>query len=963
MHNQRYPKNDNSHPLIMDNNYKLVADMIKKDLFGVLLKAKLICNTEIAVLTLFDNSQNFVQTYFHDVDGNVSIDKVFFDYVFDVNGTLEIPDVSTEPQSQRNSVIFQNFGILYYYEAPLIGYDGKIIGFLSVMDRRPNKLTDSQRTLLSLLCIEVLNLLQEKNQHLQLTSKLEYVKSTLDMTSQVARVGSWEYDLVDDYIDWSEMTKIIHGVPKDYRPSIETAIEFYKDPQHKMKIAQAINCAISTGASWDLELEIDTYQGTRLWVRALGKAAFKKGKCVRLYGTFQDIDKLKRSEAESIRSKKMLEDVLNATTAVAIIATDAEGVITLFNRGAENLLGYKSEEVIGKITPTLFHSSREVRDRAKELEIEFGYPISEFRVFVEIAERYGYEQREWIYIKKDFTQLYVSLAVTAMRDISGRIIGYLGIATDITKIVLQREELEKAKKLADQGSVAKSEFLANMSHEIRTPLNGIIGFTDLMSRTKLDDTQKEYLSIVDQSANLLLSIINDILDFSKIEAGKLELSVEKNDLYEMFAQVASLIDFQWKAKKLDFRVNLSESLPHYVWVDSLRLKQVLMNLLSNAIKFTEKGSVALHVDVLSSDENSTTLRFCVTDSGIGIKPDKQQKIFEAFSQEDASISKRFGGTGLGLSISNQLLKMMDSKLQLESEYGKGSKFYFEITLRSLKGDVYEWKLLESLHIMIVARRDAERANIALMLQMKKVNVSLADNGFEVLQLLTKGERYDAIIIDNDLPIMNGIDTVKKIREKLLYRGVGQPVVLMLSVLETNPALIAESSNIIHCINKPVKVDQLYSTLVAALQLNEGSIKYAEKETLILEGKYKILIIEDNKFSMLLTRTIVQNVLPNAEIIEAVDGFAGFELFKDNRPDLVFMDIQMPEMNGYELTELIRKNEDGRMHTPIIALTASNIKEEKERCISCGMDDFAVKPFVKKTVLELLRKWLINDDNE
>ncbi|HAK28708.1 MAG TPA: hybrid sensor histidine kinase/response regulator, partial [Sphingobacterium sp.] len=508
MHNQRYPKNDNSHPLIMDNNYKLVADMIKKDLFGVLLKAKLICNTEIAVLTLFDNSQNFVQTYFHDVDGNVSIDKVFFDYVFDVNGTLEIPDVSTEPQSQRNSVIFQNFGILYYYEAPLIGYDGKIVGFLSVMDRRPNKLTDSQRTLLSLLCIEVFNLLQEKNRHLQLTSKLEYVKSTLDMTSQVARVGSWEYDLVDDYIDWSEMTKIIHGVPKDYRPSIETAIEFYKVPQHKMKIVQAINCAISTGASWDLELEIDTYQGTRLWVRALGKAAFKKGKCVRLYGTFQDIDKRKRSEAESIRSKKMLEDVLNATTAVAIIATDAEGVITLFNRGAENLLGYKSEEVIGKITPTLFHSSREVRDRAKELEIEFGYPISEFRVFVEIAERYGYEQREWIYIKKDFTQLYVSLAVTAMRDISGQIIGYLGIATDITKIVLQREELEKAKKLADQGSVAKSEFLANMSHEIRTPLNGIIGFTDLMSRTKLDDTQKEYLSIVDQSANLLLSIIN-----------------------------------------------------------------------------------------------------------------------------------------------------------------------------------------------------------------------------------------------------------------------------------------------------------------------------------------------------------------------------------------------------------------------------------------------------------------------
>ncbi|MDR6736691.1 PAS domain-containing hybrid sensor histidine kinase/response regulator [Sphingobacterium sp. 2149] len=956
MHNQKYPKNENTFHFITDQNYRLIADMIKDDFFRVLLKAKLICYAEMAILTLFDNNRNFVGTYFHDAKGNVSVDKVFLDYMFDDGIHSELSDLKNERCLLRNSVVFQEYNIMYYLEIPLKNPDGKTVGFLSVMDSNVRDIDDNQHTVLSLLCLEVLELLYDRNSRFNLSSELAYVKSTIDMTSKVARVGGWEYDLIEHSINWSEMTRTIHGVSMDYNPTVETAIDFYKDPQHRMKIVRAMNDAIFTGTPWDLELEIETYQGQRLWVRVLGNAAFDNGKCVRLYGTFQDVDKRKRSEEDSMQSKKLLEDVLNATTPVGIIATDSEGLITLFNRGAENLLGYRSEEVIGKISPTLFHSSNEIKGRANELEIELGYPVSEFRVFVENAERYGSEQREWIYVKKDLTQLYVSVAVTAIRDISDQIIGYLCIATDITKSVLQREELKKAKKLADQGSEAKSEFLANMSHEIRTPLNGIIGFTDLMSRTKLDVTQKEYLSIIDQSANLLLGVINDILDFSKIEAGKLELLVEKSDLYEMLAQLTSLIDPQLKIKKLDFKLSLSESLPHYIWVDTLRLKQVLMNLLSNALKFTEKGKIELLADVLSSDSNTTTLRFSVTDTGMGIKPDRQEKIFEAFSQEDASISKTFGGTGLGLSISNQLLKMMSSQLKLESEYGEGSKFYFEITIRSLKGEVYEWKLLESLHMLIVAREDTDRANTALMLNMKKVNVSLADNGFEVLQLLAKGHRYDMIIIDHDLPVMNGIDTIKKIREKLIYNDTEQPIVLMLSTVESN-ASDSTKSEFTPSINKPFKIDQLYSVLVGVLKQHVKSVRSNDEETIFLESKHKILIIEDNKFNMLLTHTIVQNLLPNAEIIEASDGVKGYELFKEHAPDLVFMDIQMPKMNGYELTKLIRENENQEIRTPIIALTASNIKGEKERCIAYGMDDFAVKPFVKKTLTELLYKWL------
>lgn len=956
MHNQRYPKNGNNLHFKIDQNYKLIADMIKDEVFRVLLKAKLICYAEMAILTLFDNNRNFVATYFHDVEGNASVDKVLLEYVFDSNIKSTHSALKDEQCFLRNSVIFRKYNIAYYSETALVNADGNTVGFLSVMDSNVKDINDNQRALLSLLCLEVLEMIYHSNERINLSSELEYVKSTIDMTSKVARVGGWEYDLVEHSINWSEMTKTIHGVCMDYKPTVESAVEFYKDPKHQMRIVQAMNDAISNGVPWDLELEIETAQGRGLWVRVLGNAAFENGKCIRLYGTFQDVDKRKQSEVDSIKSKKLLEDVLNATTAVGIIATDSEGLIRLFNRGAEDLLGYTSKEVVGKVRPTLFHSSDEIKDRAHELETELGYPVSEISVFVENAERFGLEQREWIYVKKDMTQLYVSVVVTAIQDISDEIIGYLYIATDITKIVLQREELKKAKKLADQGSEAKSEFLANMSHEIRTPLNAILGFTDLMSRTKLDDVQREYLSIVDQSANILLEVVNDILDFSKIEAGKLELSVEKSDLYEMLAQLRSLIDPQLKNKKLSFKLSLSESLPHYIWVDALRLKQVLMNLLSNALKFTERGKIELCADVLFSDSNTTTLRFSVTDTGIGIKADKQAKIFEAFSQEDASISKTFGGTGLGLSISNQLLKLMNSQLQLESVYGEGSNFYFEIALKSLEGEVYEWKLLESLHMLLVARDDADRANTALMLNMKKVNVSLADNGFEVLQLLAKGHRYDMIIIDQDLPVMNGIDTIRKIREKLIYSETEQPIVLMVSTLESNRP---EDNNgdVTSFINKPIKIDQLYSVLVDVLKQHVKSAKLDDKEADFLESKHKILIVEDNNFNMLLTHTIVRNVLPNAEIIEAADGLKGYELFKEHAPDLVFMDIQMPKMNGYELTKLIRKNEAKEMHTPIIALTASNIKGEKERCISYGMDDFAVKPFVKNTLLDLLRRWL------
>lgn len=915
---------------------------------------------------------------------------------------------------------------------------------------------------------------------------LQRAQETLLRTNQVARVGGWEVDLVHNNIFWSQVTRDIHEVEDDFVPDLKTAIDFYKAGESREKIVTAFQNAIAGKGDYSVEVELISGKGRSIWVRAIGHAEFDNEQCKRLYGTFQDIDEKKRIELEVSNSRKLLDHVLSSASEVSIIATDKDGVITVFNKGAEKLLGYLSQEVVGRANLETIHLEREVADRSKQLSSEYGVSITGFRTFVHKAELNSSELSEWTYRTKFGTQIPVSLVVTVIRNYQNEIIGYLGVATDlsarrkveqelkeergrlmafvehapaavamldkdirylatsrrwledyrlmgrdilglshyevfpnigqpwkdiharcvggeiirnqeekwrpsgweqdqylswevrpwfqfggdvggimmftqdVTDSVKQREELREARSLSEQASAAKSEFLANMSHEIRTPLNGIIGFTELVLKTDLSQTQSQYLNIVNQSANALLTVINDILDFSKIEAGKLELDIERCDLYEILAQSSDIISFPIQQKGLEMLLDISSDLPRFAWVDGARLKQVLINLLSNAAKFTEIGEIALKVRVLENQDRANDeviCRFSVRDTGIGIRADKQEKIFTAFAQEDGTTTKRYGGTGLGLTISNKLLAMMGGRLQLSSSPGKGSTFYFDLRVKVEQGLATAWGNTNAIRkLLVVDDNEHNRIILQNMLLLFSIDCELASSGAIALDLLATNE-YDAVLMDYHMPEMDGLETIGRIRENLSSQKL--PIILLTS--SADDATVVTASGLLgirHRVIKPVKLNDV---AICLSRLLEDGVPVADQPRPLglpqpLNQESLILIAEDNPANMFLAKTMVTRIMPHAKIIEAKNGIEAVQLCRETYPNLVFMDIQMPEMNGYDAAKSIRLSTQTAA-VPIVALTAGNVKGEKERCLAAGMSDFIAKPFTEDTIRQVLSKYI------
>jgi len=689
--------------------------------------------------------------------------------------------------------------------------------------------------------------------------------------------------------------------------------------------------------------EIDSYSSEKRFIHKNGKTIYglfnvssikdDEGVPIYLVGQISDLTKRILSERARRKSLKELENLMDATTQVSIIQTDLEGVVSKFNKGAENLLGYRAEDVKDILNICSLHDSEEIIVRGKELSEKYNQQISGFGVFSFQASRGHYDSREWSYIREDGSRFPVQLVVTSITNYKGKITGYLGVATDISDLKKMEHSLIKAKRKAEAANKAKSEFLANMSHEIRTPLNGIIGFTDLLMRTKMDETQGQYMKTVYNSANSLMDIINDILDFSKIEAGKLELSEEETDLVLLCDQTIDMIKHQAHSKGLEVLLNISPHLKRYVYADTIRLRQILINLMGNAVKFTQQGEIELSVDskVLPDNNEEILFSFAIRDTGIGIAPKNLKKIFNAFDQEDASTTRKYGGSGLGLTISNKLLNLMNSKLEVKSTLNKGSVFSFKVKLKPEEQENNQTKPVFNINkVLIVDDNANNRIILREMLAVNKITSTECSNGIDALKLLKQGnENFDLAIIDYNMPYMDGIMLIEQIRNSMSLGPESLPIILLHSSIDDEKILKGCREFQVHSnITKPIHLDKLYEIIGEIEQPGEIFAKQITDvpEEPDFSKDFNILLVEDNPVNQFLANTIIKNALPNATILQAENGEEAIEQFQNNELDLIFMDIQMPILSGFEATEKIREIEKENSHIPIIALTARTVKD-------------------------------------
>ncbi|GGM87660.1 hypothetical protein GCM10010967_20280 [Dyadobacter beijingensis] len=785
--------------------------------------------------------------------------------------------------------------------------------------------------------------------------ELRRIKDIQEQTNSVARVGGWELYTRTGQLYWSSTTKEIHEVEPDYVPDTETAIYFYKEGPSRDMISAALAEGLAHGTSWDSELQLVTAKGKELWVRTIGNAEMVDGLCVRLYGAFQDITHRKQAEVDIMNSEAKFRSLYDSTSD-AVILFDHTGYLDC-NGAALKMFGIDSAETLLSMP---MGDLSGLNDFGMEENKSDGN-----RHIREVYEK-GTHSFEWKYKRfGESKESFIAEVLLNLIKINDTEI-IQAVIRDITLRKRAELELLEAREHAEAASKLKSEFLANMSHEIRTPLNGVVGFTDLLMKTNLDETQQQYMSMVFQSANSLMDIINDILDFSKIEAGKLELTPEKADMLEICGQVADMVTYQAQQKHLEMLLNIPADIPKVVWCDSVRLRQILVNLLSNAVKFTSEGEIELKIELLNKVSGMDyTFRFSVRDTGIGIDPQNQRRIFEAFSQEDSSTTKRFGGTGLGLTISNSLLGLMDSRLQLISEPEKGSTFFFDVTFRAVEGeDRFEWVNAAQIEKVLIVDDNAHNGRILQdMLGNKRIASDYIRSGQEALALLEAGKQYDVVLMDSQMPGWDGIETIRRLR-KLENGGVRQPIFLLNDAFDEEALRsFGNELDIKHFLVKPVKIQQLFHALsdfgLKARSTHEQAAPVAAEEPSgesAQSGEVKVLIAEDHKINMLLVKSMLGKILPNSQLIEAANGKEAITAFRETSPDIVFMDIQMPEMNGYEATREIRHAE-GRTRVPIIALTAGTVVGEREKCMEAGMDDYLTKPVLKDTLEAAIRKWL------
>ena len=819
-----------------------------------------------------------------------------------------------------------------------------------------------------LICIEGTN--QDITEYMRADRELRKLMRAIEQSP--ASIVITDKEGIIEYVNpkFEEVT----GYPRE--EALGKNPRLLKSDKMSPEVYQKLWQTITAGNTWTGELYNRKKSGELYWEHAsISPVMDVSGTITNYLGVKEDITDRKRSEEllrlSEERYRQLVEDASDL-----IYETDASGYFLFINPAAAKLFGYTLDEFIGKhyleFLPPEYHN-----EHSRLLGRQFVKKIPLNYYETPVVTREG--RRLWFW--QGVSLIFNGETVT----------GFRVVARDITEKKQAEEELFQSKKKleetnllleqtnmqcielavqAELASTAKGEFLANMSHEIRTPMNGVIGMTGLLLDTELTSEQRKYAQVVRSSGEALLSIINEILDFSKIEAHKMVLEKLDFDLRMVMEDTAELLAIRAEEKGLEICCLVDPDVPSWLRGDPGRLRQVLINLSGNAVKFTSEGEISIRAMLESQDEHMATVRFTVTDKGVGIPKDRIGQLFSPFAQADSSTTRKYGGTGLGLAISKQLAELMGGRIGVESEEGKGSTFWFtSVFEKQPEGSAppaTHFTDLSGVKVLVV---DSHETNLLLMRTLLKswgLRYDEAADGEEALSKLRAAahgsDPYAVVVLDPVMPGMNGEELGRRIKEAPDVSGT--LLIMMTSLGQRGDAARLEQIGFSGYLSKPIRQSQFHECLELVLgrKVNkaEGSAEGLVTRHTITEAqkaRIRILLADDNQTNQAVALSILKKIGYRADTVangkEAVKALQGIPY------DLVLMDCQMPEMDGYEASRRIRNPETGVINkdVPIIAMTANAMEGDREKCLNAGMNDYLAKPVQPRELSDMLIKWL------
>jgi two-component system, sensor histidine kinase and response regulator len=768
--------------------------------------------------------------------------------------------------------------------------------------------------------------------------------------------GEWTMEYVSDGCH-----RLTGYQPDDLLFNNRVSYESITHPADRTRVRATIHMAVASRRRYEVEYRIIDSVGYERWVMERGAAVVNaSGDVLALEGIITDITRLKLAEQAAreaeLRYRSLFDNALEG-----IFRTTVEGKYIDANQALARIYGFDSPD-------QLMYGVLDIR---QQLYVE-PQRRDEFLVQVKLHGTVSHFESQ-VY-RKDGRVIWISENARAIFDEQQQLSWLEGTVEDITEQKQYQQSLIEASELASAANQAKSAFLANMSHEIRTPMNGVIGMTELLLSTQMERNQRDCVETIRSSADALLTVINDVLDFSKIEAGKMDIDVIDMDLRATVEDIASMMAFQAAAKNLELIINISPEVPERVRADPQRIRQCLVNLAGNAIKFTHSGEIVITLRVIAQHDEQVVVVFEVRDTGIGIADNTLNELFQPFVQADSSTTRHFGGTGLGLSIVRRLVELMGGEVGVTSQINTGSTFWFSLPLTPVEatGTMPALKLGSGgRRVLVVDDSETNRRVVAGHLQYVGYEVEQASNGQQALTALKQAsettQAFDVVLVDMQMPAMDGATLGQRINsDAQLSRS---RLIMLTSMDRQGDVQQFAALGFAGYLAKPVRARELYACVEHVLGY-EAHEWHEQKQPLVTRGALKeaaanqrfigrVLVVEDNQVNQVVARKFLERHGCNVTV--ANNGAEGVSAYEAGQFDLVFMDMQMPVMDGLTATRKIRDFEGWRSRTPIVALTANAMMGQAERCIAAGMDGFLTKPIESTRLRDVLQQYLQTDE--